>query len=204
MRVAACPDVATAHTDGLERGWGWVPAKMLTGKPCHVLCPADWSVLPSFCAVVQTRTAVAVLEQWAGLCLDAMLPAHTADAGREGGPVPADSRGAHARPAGRHLAAVLQVSLWGRQGPPSACPVHAISCSRAVRDAERACCTAMVVCIAAENSGILIGPRFLALLASFASLGWPTCNAKVGLRLCYNTGAGICSLWRRPHRSAGT
>ena len=41
-------------------------AHMLKGKPCHDPCPADRSVLPALCAVVQRSKAGGVLEQWTG------------------------------------------------------------------------------------------------------------------------------------------
>ena len=118
-RGPAWPGVGHMQMAAHVAGAG-LPANMLKGKPCACSRLAG-------AASICSCTAGAVQEQRAGLIWTArllMLPAYIAGAGREGGPVPAGRRGAHASAAGRHLAAVLQVSLWHRQGPlgvPAVC-----------------------------------------------------------------------------------
>ena len=187
--------------------WTWLGPGCL--QTCCKGSPAMFPALQTgqcclFLSSSAARTAGAVPQQWAALICSArllMLPAQIAGPGREGGPVHAGRRGSHACAAGRHLAAVLQVSLWGRQGPLAvpAITVHGLCMMRSRLAAQPWSPALQLTKVVFWSS-----PQLPALLASFAALGWPTCDAKVGLRLCCNLGAGICSLWLRSHRSAGT
>ena len=95
--------------------------------------------------------------------------------------------------------------LGQADAPRRACPVHAISgrqelCMVQSGTPAQPWSSAVQLTEVASWFRPLVPP----LLALTASLGWPTGNAKVGLRLCYNVGVGTCSLWLRPHMSAGT